>query len=315
MLSSKEFPRLFAPGQIGKVKIKNRIVMLPLGTSFWSTAGEVTERVIDHYAARAKGGAGLIIVSNAQLDYPPGYPVLGLLESERMIHGQYRLVEKLHAYGAKVAIQINHLGRARNVKGVDLVSSSPVRCVNVIDVAYPIPRALEKDEIREMINRFAIIAANARRAGYDMVEIHGAHGYLINSFMSPFLNTRTDEYGGSLPNRMRFPIELIRRIKEATGDDYPVGIRISADEFIKGGVTTKESPIMARMLEEAGAAFIDVSGGMEEVKHKQVDIMRQSEGWKAYIWEAVKQAVKVPTFAGGGHRTPELCEKVLAEGT
>ncbi|MFC2001153.1 hypothetical protein ACFLUZ_01450, partial [Chloroflexota bacterium] len=169
MTDGKKFPRLFAPGQIGKVKIENRIVMLPLGTSFWGTAGEVTDRLIDHYAARAKGGAGLIIVAMAHPDYPPGHAALGSLDSEKRVPGHYHLVEKLHAYGAKVAIQINHSGRSRNQKGLDIVSSSPVRCVNVAGVAYPIPRTLEKDEIREMINRFAVIAANARRAGYDMV--------------------------------------------------------------------------------------------------------------------------------------------------
>jgi len=314
MAGSKKFPGLFEPGQIGKVRIKNRIVMLPVHISFWTATGEVTERVIDHFAARAKGGAGLIIISQANPSYPPGYPVHASLESERMVAGHYRLVEKLHAYGARVALQISHLGRQLNRKDLDIVSSSPVRCIDFADIVYPVPRALNKDEISEMINRFAVIAANARRAGYDMVEVHGAHGYLISSFMSPYLNTREDEFGGSLQNRMRFPIEIIRRIKELTGDDYPVGIRINGDEFVDGGITTEESPIIAQTLEEAGVAFIDVSSGIEEVGHKRIDIMRMPEGWKAYLWEAVKKAVKVPTFAGGGHRSPELCEKVIAEG-
>ncbi len=314
MTGSKKFPNLFSPGQIGKVKIRNRIVMLPLGTSFWGISGEMTDRIIDHYSARARGGAGLLIVSFAHPDYPVGYKTLASLETERLASWHYRLLERIHALGARAAIQINHSGRQRNQKGLDIVSASPVRCVNVADVAYPVPRALEKAEIREMIERFALIAGNAKRVGYDMVEIHGAHGYLVNSFMSPFMNTRTDEYGGSLQNRMRFPIEMVKRVKEVVGDDYPVGIRISGDEFIKGGVTTEESPIMAKMLEEAGVAFIDVSGGIEDVKHRQIDLMRDPEGWKSYIWEAVKKAVSIPTIAGGGHRTPEFCETVVAEG-
>jgi 2,4-dienoyl-CoA reductase-like NADH-dependent reductase (Old Yellow Enzyme family) len=181
-------------------------------------------------------------------------------------------------------------------------------------IAYPVPRALEKSEIREMINRYALIAANAKKAGYDMVEVHCAHGYLVNSFISPYLNKRGDEYGGSLENRMRFPTEIIKRIKEVTGEDYPVGVRISGDEFVKGGITVRESPMIAQMLEEAGAEFIDISAGMEEVKHKTLDMMRLAEGWKSYIWEAVKRAVKVPTIAGGNNRTPERCENIIAEG-
>jgi 2,4-dienoyl-CoA reductase-like NADH-dependent reductase (Old Yellow Enzyme family)/thioredoxin reductase len=311
---SKSFLSLFQPGQIGKVKTRNRIVMAPVGTTFWSNTGEVTERIIDYYAARAKGGVGLIIVSFAHPDYPPGYKALASLESEQMVGGHMRLVEKLHSYGAKVALQVNHSGRDRTNKDLDIISASPVRCVNMAGIAYPVPRALEKSEIHEMINRYALIAANAKKAGYDMVEVHCAHGYLLNSFISPYLNKRGDEYGGSLENRVRFPTEIIKRIKEVTGEDYPVGVRISGDEFVEGGVTIRESPMIAQMLEEAGVAFIDISAGMEEVKHKSHDIMRSPEGWKSYIWEAIKKAVKVPTIAGGGHRTPEHCEKIVAKG-
>lgn len=309
-----KFRSLFQHGTIGNVTIKNRIVMSPVGTTFWGNTGEVTERVIDHYAARAKGGAGLIIVSFAHPDYPPGYRAQASLESEHMIIGHSRLVDRVHSYGARIALQIMHSGRDRVNTDLDIVSSSPVGCVNVAGAVYPVPRALEKSEIREMINRYATITANARKAGYDMVEVHGAHGYLVNSFMSPYLNTRGDEFGGSLENRMRFPTELIKRIKKVVGDDYPVGVRISGDEFVEGGVTAKESPVMAQMLQQAGAAFIDISAGMEEVKHKTLDIMRFPEGWKAYIWEAVKKAVNVPTIAGGNNRTPELCESIIVKG-
>lgn len=311
---SKTFSNLLQPGQIGKIRIRNRIVMSPIGTTFWSGTGEVTERITDYYAARAKGGAGLIMVSFAHPDYPPGYRALASLESERMVDGQARLVERLHSYGAKVGLQIMHSGRDRVSSELDIISSSPVRCVTVGGLVYPVPRALEKSEIREMVNRYALIATNAKKAGYDLVEVHCAHGYLVNSFISPYLNKRDDEYGGCLENRLRFPTEIIKRIKEVTGGDYPVGVRISGDEFVEGGVTIKESPIIAAMLEEAGAAFIDISAGMEEVKHKSHDITRSAEGWKRYIWEAIKKGVRVPTIAGGGHRTPERCEKIITEG-
>ncbi|MFC1942183.1 FAD-dependent oxidoreductase [Chloroflexota bacterium] len=314
MTISENFPNLLNPGQIGKVKIKNRIVMAPMGNSFWSRTGEINQRVFDYYTARAKGGTGLIIMSFAHIDYPPGYRVLADLESEQMVAGHQRLVESVHSYGAKIALQLQHSGRDRADKNLDVVSASSIPWVGLDGVAFPAPRALEKDEIREIIKRCGIIAGYARQAGYDMLEIHCAHGFLFNSFMSPYLNTRKDEYGSSFENRMRFPTEIIRHIKEVAGDDYPVGVRISADEFVEGGITTEESPIMAHMLEEAGASFIDVSVGLDETKHKRTDIMRLPEGWKDYVWEAVKKAVKIPTFAGGGLKTPGVCEKIIAGG-
>ncbi len=309
-----KFPHLLQPGQIGKVKIKNRIVMAPIGTTFWSSKGEVTEKISDHYAARARGGAGLIIVSFAHPDYPPGYKALAYLDSEEMVSGHQKLVERLHAYGARVAIQILHSGRDRATKDLDNVSSSPVRLVSVAGVPFPVPRALEKNEILEMVKRYGLIAANARKAGYDMVEVSCAHGYLLASFLSPYLNKRNDEFGGSLENRLRLPSEIIRHIKEVNGDDYPVGVRFSGDEFIEGGITLKESPLMARMFEAAGADYINVSAGLEERKYITLDMMRLPEAWKSHIWEAIKKSVTVPTLAGGQLKTPEVCEEIIASG-
>lgn len=312
------FPRLFEEGRIGKVTINNRIVMAPLGTAFWGMNGEVTDRITDHYVARAKGGAGLITVSMAAVDYPPGYGARCSLDQpgdDRKIPLHYTFVEKLHSYGAKVSLQVNHMGRQGYPRpGFEFVSASPVPCIPVGKAPYPIPRALEKGEIYHIMDRFATVAARAKRAGYDMVEIHGAHGYLVNTFMSPYLNKRSDDFGGTLENRMRFPTELIKRMKEAAGDDYPVGIRIVGDEFVNGGITTEESPIMAQLLEQAGAAFIHVSAGLYETWHKSNDISRMPEGWKSYIWEAIKKVVKITIFAAGGNRTPEFCESVIAAG-
>lgn len=318
MAEAFHFPRLFEQGRIGNVTINNRIVMAPLGTPFWGMNGEVTDRLTDHYVARAKGGTGLITVSMAAVDYPPGYGArcsLDRPEDDRKIPLHYTFVEKLHSYGAKVSLQVNHMGRQGYARpGFEFVSSSPVPCIPIGKPPYPVPRALEKDEIYQIMDRFAAVAVRAKRAGYDMVEIHGAHGYLVNTFMSPYLNKRSDDFGGTLENRMRFPTELIKRMKEAAGDDYPIGIRIVGDEFISGGITTEESPTMARMLEEAGADFIHASAGLYETWHKSNDISRMPEGWKSYIWEAVKNAVSIPVFAAGGMRSPEFCESVLAAG-
>lgn len=315
MIINRYYPKLFEPGKIGKVKIKNRIVMSPLGTSFWGVNGEVTAKLMDHYVERAKGGAGLITVSYIVLDYPAGYASLGALDKPQLISGHAELVEALHNYGAAVSVQIGHPGKQRAVAPASssLVSSSPLATVFLGERTYPVPRALERSEIYHLIELFGMVAFNAQRAGYDMVELHAAHGYLIGSFMSPYLNKRTDEFGGSLDNRMRFPIEITKRVKERVGLDYPVGIRINGDEFLDGGITTEESPAMAKMLEDAGAAFIHISSGISENLHKSFDIQRLPEGWKSYMWEAIKKRVKIPTFAAGGFKTPEYCEKVIAE--
>lgn len=169
-------------------------------------------------------------------------------------------------------------------------------------------------EIYEVAQYFADAAGRAKRAGYDMVEIHAAHGYLVGSFLSPLFNRRKDEFGGSLENRMRFPLEIIRRMKQMVGKDFPISIRISADEFLEGGTTLAESTQMAKVLEEAGVAIINVSAGVHETLHLSNDIMRFQEGLKWDIWKKIKESVKVPTIAGGGHRTPEFCEKLLSEG-
>ncbi|MBN2062216.1 MAG: FAD-dependent oxidoreductase [Deltaproteobacteria bacterium] len=314
MESSQKFPGLFQKGFIGSVEIKNRIVMAPMGTTFWGANGEVTEKLMDHYVARAKGGAGLITVSFAHPDYPSGYRVGASLESENMISGHTHLVNGIHSYGAKAALQIMHTGRDRADKGLDIVSSSPVGAINIGGSVYPIPRALKKNEIREMINRYVTIVVNAVKAGYDMVELHAAHGYLLNSFISTYLNKRDDEFGGCLENRMRFPSELLKEIRQVVGNDYPVGVRISGDEFMEGGITVKESPVIAQMLQQAGASFIDISAGMEEVKYRTLDIMRFPEGWKTYIWQAVRNAVSVPIIAGGNIRSPGVGESVISRG-
>jgi 2,4-dienoyl-CoA reductase-like NADH-dependent reductase (Old Yellow Enzyme family)/thioredoxin reductase len=310
------FEKLFEPGQIAKVRIKNRVVASPLANSFCTINGELTQRAIDHYVARAKGGAGLIRVSVDLIDYPRGSSIIGpRLDAYNKTFLHYNMVQTMHAYGAKVSYQVAHTGRQiRMPRGVELVSCSSEPCVFVGEYPLPQPRPLDEDEIYLIVEEFAKRALYAKMANYDFVEIHGAHGYLVTSFMSPRWNTRTDKWGGTLENRMRFPVEIIRRMKEMAGEAFPIGIRISADEFIEGGITTKESPIMAKMLEEAGVAYIDASTSCYEEQHKSNDIARLPEGWKRSVWEPVKKAVNIPVFASGGNRSPEFAEKILREG-
>jgi 2,4-dienoyl-CoA reductase-like NADH-dependent reductase (Old Yellow Enzyme family)/thioredoxin reductase len=313
------FEKLFEVGYIGKLKIRNRIVMSPMGMHFAGINGEVTDKTIAHYTERAKGGVGLITVGiTDMMPTPQRYNVRLLSIGEhRLLRGHYELVESVHSYSTKISLQLGHIGSQMSMAaagGKQTLSPSGIQQFFVDGHAYEPPRAMTTAEIYEIAQYFADAAGRAKKAGYDMVEIHGAHGYLVGSFMSPLYNKRKDEFGGTLENRMRFPVEIIKRVKKVVGEDFPISIRISADEFLDGGITLKESPRMAKILEEAGVSLINVSSGNHQTLHRSNDIARYPEGLKWDIWKSIKESVGVVTIAGGGNRTPEFCEKILAAG-
>ena len=321
MVRTKNFPNLFQEGRIGNLKIRNRIVMSPMMTHFGGIMGEVTQQTIDHYATRAKGGVGLIITGGTEV-FP--FPTSRLdtyagglsVAEDKFKKGLADLTEAVHAWGAKIFLQLSHSGRtqsAASLKGYQPVSSSPVPATRP-GGAYPTPRALTRGEIFEFIEKWAEGAFRAKVSGFDGVNLHMAHGTLMTSFISPLLNIREDDFGGTLENRMRFPTGIVRRIKELCGTDFPVDVRFSVDEFKEGGVTIKDSPLIAQKFQEAGADSINMSSAFYDNLHKSNDIMRNEEGWKRYMWQAVTKEIKGPTIACGGLRHPEFCEKVLAEG-
>jgi len=315
MSKQPSFPKLFEPIYIGKLKVKNRLVMLPMGTAYATASGEVTERTIGYYGERAKGGAGLITVGNISPHLPNVMNQL-VLSSDWVLMGHYELVEKVHAYGARIAAQLNHAGKQKytesRLPGEELISSSPIPTTFLGEV-YPTPKALSKGEIYQTIEKYLQAAERAKKVGYDIVEIHGAHGYLVNQFLSPFMNKRKDEFGGSLENRMRFPLELIKAVQQAVGSEFPIGFRLSAEEFVPGGITLEESSIIAQMLEAAGVAYISVTVGIYDTAHKMIDLMPDPEGWKEYVWDGIKKKVRIPVIAGGGLRHPDFCERLLEE--
>ncbi|MBI2909509.1 MAG: FAD-dependent oxidoreductase [Chloroflexi bacterium] len=316
MKTEVPFPKLFGKARITDVALKNRLVMLPMGTAYATAIGEVTEKTIAHYVERARGGVGFIITGNCS---PFGRISLNqlILDADWYMAGHYELVEAVHAEGTPICLQLNHPGREIYpfvLEGRQPVAPSTVPCSFMGEHDYPLAHPLEKDEIYDIIEKWAEAALRAKKVGYDAMELHGAHGYLIEQFMSPYTNRRTDDFGGSLQNRMRFPLELLKRVKHVVGDGFPIGFRFGAEEFVAGGITIEDSPAMAKMLEEAGVAYLSVTCGIYETAEKMNDTMRDREGWKSYIWEAVKRAVNIPVIAGGGLRTPAFCESVLAEG-
>ncbi|MBI2831173.1 MAG: FAD-dependent oxidoreductase [Chloroflexi bacterium] len=317
MAHNKYFPTLFSPANIGKVRFKNRIVMLPMGTSYAGINGEVTGRTIDHFAERAKGGTGLITVGNVSINGRIALNQL-VLDSDWFMLGHYELAEAVHAHGAKICCQLNHPGRQQypvSLEGKQPVSSSAIQSHYYTGEVFPMPRALEKAEIYQIIEKYAAAALRVKKAGYDMVELHGANGYLITQFVSPFMNKRTDEFGGSLENRLRFPLEILKRVKEVVGNDFPVGMRFSVEEFAKGGITIKDSPEIIRRLAAGGLDYISPSAGIYETMDFAHDTIDKEEGWKTNLWEATKKAANIPVIAGGSLKTPAFCEKLLVKGT
>jgi 2,4-dienoyl-CoA reductase-like NADH-dependent reductase (Old Yellow Enzyme family)/thioredoxin reductase len=313
-MSAKHFPHLFSEGQIGNVEIKNRIVMLPMARQFQGFNGEVTQKTVDYYVERAKGGVGLIILGSTRV-FPPGHPFYTPaslnIGDDRYLPGHCDLVQAIHAYGAKAAIQFGHIGGQTVHQSV---AASDVQQFFCDGTAYCKPRPITRAEIFDMIEQFGQGALKAKTAGYDMVEIHAAHGYLLSGFLSPKLNLRTDEFGGSLENRADIIVKLIQQIKRMVGDDFPVGVRISADDFIEGSIDLGESPRVAGILEEAGADVISVSAGSHETQHLSNDTMRMDEDFKRPLFEAVKKELNIPIIVGGGYRNPDSAEKIVADG-
>lgn len=311
-----KYNHLFSKGRIGNLVLKNRVIMPAMGTNLGGPSGEVTDYQIAYYEERAKGGTGLIIVEYTSIDYDYGRSTFNQLriDEDRFIPGIHRLAVAVQKYGAKLFVQLQHSGRETSTYvlggGRQIVAPSPVTCAAIGEE----PRELTHAEVKETINKFVMGALRCKRAGADGVELHGAHGYLINQFLSPNTNLRSDEYGGSFENRMRFVEEIVVGIKEKCGPDFPVSIRLSVDEFEEGGTTIELSKKIATSLEKIGVDAIHASCGNYNSMDKMVESMMFEQGWRVYLAEAVKEVVDIPVITVGVIREPEFAEKVLAEG-
>ena len=303
--------QLWQPFRIGRMELKNRIVMPPMGTKHASKEGYVTSHVKDYFEARAEGGCGLIIVEATLVD-PAGRAYENLLEitDDKFIPGLGELVAVIHRHGAKAAIQLQHCGRLAKSK---LCGRQPVAPSPIAAPGGEMPRELTADEIKKIVNAFAAAAGRAKRAGFDAVEIHGAHGYLIDQFLSPASNKRKDDYGGRVRNRSRLLVETIRAVKEIVGKDYPVWCRINAAEIgTEGGITLEDSKETARLAEEAGSDAIHVSAhGPKAQQHQQT--LKPVAGVFADFGRAIKEIVKVPVILVG-RITPEAGEMIVSQG-
>ncbi|WP_042355711.1 FAD-dependent oxidoreductase [Bacillus rubiinfantis] len=309
------YRHLFENGKIGSLTLKNRIVMPAMGTNLSGPNGEVTPQQIAYYEERAKGGTGLIIAEFTCIDYEYGKGMTNQLriDEDRFIPGMHRLANAVHKYGAKMFVQLHHAGRQSNsglIGGKQIVAPSAVTIAAVGEE----PRELTTAEVKELVEKFVKSALRCKQAGIDGVELHAAHGYLINQFLSPSANIRTDEYGGSFENRLRFLKEIVAGIKEHCGSDYPITVRLSVDEFDEGGTDVQLSKKIAQYLENIGINGIHASAGNYNSFYKIIDSPSYPQGWRVYLAEEIKQVVKIPVIAIGVIREPAFANAVIAEG-
>jgi 2,4-dienoyl-CoA reductase-like NADH-dependent reductase (Old Yellow Enzyme family)/thioredoxin reductase len=308
-------PKLLAqPGKIGTMELNNRLVIPAMCTNY-TYQGHFTDQAVYYYGLRAQGGAGLIIIEASAVDYPIGRSVLNCAVSDdNYIPTLKKLTDEVHKYGTKVALQIMHSGRQTSAV---ICGSQPVSCSTAASaqVLYAdIPRAMTLYECKKTIKQFGEAALRAKKAGFDAVEVHYAHGYLGSAFLSSTLNTRTDEYGG-LEGGLKFCCEVIEEIKHRCGKEYPVLCRINGDDYDPaGGVTSIDSRMISVGLERAGVDCINISAGLRESDHHLHDqTMASPRGSWVYMAEGIKKTVNIPVMVAK-RISEDMVEDILANG-
>lgn len=303
--------KLYSPGRIGRLDIRNRVVMAPMGLAY-CPGGEVSDRIVEFFRLRARGGVGLIVLGAVGID--PLRKIdhdMVYMHDDSFIPGLRRLTEAVRAEGAKIFAQLFHAGRYARTKeyfGVPAVAPSSVPS----SFTGETPQELTFKEITEMISFFAEGAKRAQKAGFDGVEIIGNSGYLIGQFLSPVTNKRTDRYGGDLQGRMTFPLEVINSVRQAVGLDYPIMVRVGGNDFIPGGNTNVEARQFCVAAEKAGVDAISVTGGWHETQVPQIS-MDVPSGAYSYLAKAIKGSVSIPVVACN-RMNAILGEKIIDQG-
>lgn len=326
-MSVEKYPNLFKPLRIGSVVAKNRINFEPTAISCSNADGSVSELDIAVYSEIAKGGYSMINIGGCTPDSKTGrVTVTGLIiDEDNMIPAMARLAKSIQKYGALAIPQIQHPGRqcpmpkgsfySTNDQVVKLPWSAGHEIVfaNAEEKGKEI-KAMTTEQILDQVELWSLAAWRCQAAGFDAVCLHAAHGYLMSAFLSPYLNRRIDRFGGNFENRMRFPLAVVKEIKNKCGDDFPVIVRFSANEWVPGGIDVEESKRIAVAFEEGGVDALDLSQCIQETPGAGFDPMQYQEGWTIYSAEAVKPLVKIPVIISHQLRDPAFCEKIIAEG-
>lgn len=299
------YPHLFKPLTLDGLRLKNRLTMAPLYLGYAEEGGKVSPLMRYHYELMAKSGVALVVVENSSITPKgSGSPRTLRCDHDRYIGGLQTLSDAIKGQKALAGLQINHAGRYAYGEKV---------APSAVSTFGHMPRPLTKREIHTIQKQYANAALRVKKAGFDMVELHGGTGYLLSQFVSPRTNRRDDAYGGSLENRIRFPLEVLKRVKDQVGD-FPVGYRFLADEWLPDGLHLDESKVLAQALAENGVAYLSVMGGTYE-SFFLPEILKKSmrPGYMVPLAHAVKKVVKVPVIAAGRISTPARAETILKE--
>ncbi len=292
-----------------KLTLNNRLVFPPMATEKSSGDGRLGQGILDYYDEKSKGGYISLIIIEYSFVNKQGKASKSQLSvaDDRNNEGLKELANIIHKNGSKVVMQINHAGSATTseVTGQEIVGPSVVMHPR----GKEMPRELTKENIKEIVKNFKDAAKRVKDAGFDAVEIHSAHGYLLNQFYSPITNKRTDEYGGDILNRIRIHLQVIKAVREVVGEDFPVFIRLGACDYMEGGNTLEDAKIAAAEFEKAGIDILDISGGVRGYIIPGVT----GQGYFSDVTKGIKEVVKVPVILTGGVTETQAAEKLLSE--
>jgi len=308
---------LFEQVVIGRIPLRNRIVRSATWEGMCEEDGAPTERLVALYEGLAEGGAGLIITGYAYVR-PEGKQMQGKMGiyDDSLVTGLKNVPRRVHGSGGRIVAQLVHAGGQANRNSSGLPPVAP----SAVSVPYypEIPKELAPEEISEIVAAFGRAAGRAKEAGFDGVQLHGAHGYLIHQFLSPLTNRRTDAYGGPLRNRSRFLSEVLHAVRVTVGEEYPVWIKMNGDDFLPGGFSLEEACQVARTLEEEGIDAIEVSGGTAASREKSPARTRidapEKEAYHRSLAREIKGRVRIPVGLVGGLRSPAVLEEILQAG-
>ncbi|MFC1981499.1 FAD-dependent oxidoreductase [Chloroflexota bacterium] len=309
----KPLKKLFQPGRIGTLEIRNRLIMAPMGTHAHNEDGSISDRMIDYYVERARGGVGLIMGQSSYVLKESARPTITAVYDDKFILPFSRLPAAVHKYGAKVGWQIEHGGKV-------LTSSNDDRIVALGPSSIPwahsgkAPKEATEEDIELLVEAFAEGARRLKDAGFDLVEIHGCHGDLVSSFLSPLDNRRQDEYGGSVENRARFACEIIKRVRQKVGPDFPISLRFSGTDYLEGGISIEDSKEASQFFIKAGVDVLHVSAGQWESYKWGIPDYSFPDGLNIHLAESIKKVVNIPVITVGKIWDPLLAERILQEG-
>ena len=304
---------LFTPFQIKNITLQNRIVLPPLASFLLEKGGEITDRTVEHYRRRAAGGPAMVMMEACAVT-PEGVVSKNQarIDNDRMLEGLSKIAAALKAEGAIPALQIHHAGRQTSAKVINRrpLAPSPLPCPSIKGDVEP----LTVDQIQELVQRFAEAAVRGRQTGFELLEIHGAHGYLINQFLSGYSNIREDAYGGDTSGRTRFAREIIVEVRKRLGPDYPISFKISAQEFVPNGLTVEESIAILSILVDAGVDVVQVSAGNDLTPEWICQPMFMKKACLADSAARIRSSVKIPVMTVGRINDPWTADAILAKG-